>query len=232
MLEPEIQSAHDVSGSGDPGKKWYFRCNCGSTQFIGQARRYDEFGTCRHRSAELGSIRHCPRTDDRAVHLCHFCNCFQGGIRPQGDRLHLWKTKTDSPRTIPMSEATTELATELASGGIPTANMLRRHWEKARMELGLRDDDLFVFHTTRHTCATRLVDAGVYPFVIQEWLGHKSIETTLRYAHVRPENLDAALAKADLFRTAANCNAQSSAGSEGGPPLSIGVPKRPISAKR
>ena len=72
MLEPEIQSAHDVSGSSDPGKKWYFRCNCGSTQFIGQARRYDEFGTCRHRSAELGSIRHCPRTDDRAVHFCHF----------------------------------------------------------------------------------------------------------------------------------------------------------------
>ena len=100
------------------------------------------------------------------------------------------------------------------------------------MELGLRDDDLFVFHTTRHTCATRLVDAGVNPFVIQEWMGHKGIETTLRHAHVRPENLDAALIKVELFRTAANENSQTTAGFGGSSISSTGGAKRPVSAKR
>jgi integrase len=149
-----------------------------------------------------------------------------------GNRLHLWKTKTDSPRTIPMSVDTVKLATDLAGGEMPTANMLRRHWEIARGKLRLNHDDLFVFHTTRHTCATRLVDAGVNPFVIQEWMGHKNMETTLRYAHVRPENLDAALAKVGLFRAAANENSQNTAGYEGAPLGPTGVAKRSISAKR
>jgi hypothetical protein len=61
--------------------------------------------------------------------------------------------------------------------------------------LGLQDDGDFVFHVCRHTCATRLLDAGVHLLVMKEWLGHKNIETTMRYSHVKPENLSAALAK-------------------------------------
>ena len=40
-----------------------------------------------------------------------------------------------------------------------------------------------------------MVEAGINVFVIKEWMGHKVIETTLRYAHVKPENLEQALVK-------------------------------------
>ena len=49
MLKPEIHPPHDVSGIGDAGQKRNFRCDRRPTQIIGQAGRYDEFGTCRKR---------------------------------------------------------------------------------------------------------------------------------------------------------------------------------------
>lgn len=40
------------------------------------------------------------------------------------------------------------------------------------------------FHTLRHTCAVNMVDADVPMKVIQDWLGHKSMQSTLIYANV------------------------------------------------
>ena len=48
------------------------------------------------------------------------------------------------------------------------------------------DIEDFRFHDLRHTFATRLVMAGVDFLTIMELLGHKNIETTMRYAHVIP----------------------------------------------
>ena len=113
-----------------------------------------------------------------------------------GNRLHLWKTKSRKARTVPMTDATRDLLARLIQDGtMPTTTVLQDRWAKARSAMGLADDPHFVFHTTRHTCATRLLDAGVNIFVIQEWLGHSRIDTTLRYAHVKPQNLDDALAR-------------------------------------
>ena len=42
-------------------------------------------------------------------------------------------------------------------------------------------------HTLRHTFASRLVMAGVNLRRVQEYLGHKSIEMTMKYAHLAPE---------------------------------------------
>ena len=140
-----------------------------------------------------------------------------------GNRFHIWETKTDSPRTIPMDPQTTQDMLDLTGGGqMPTLNQLRRHWAKARKEMGLDHDDEFVFHTTRHTCATRLVDASINVFVIKEWMGHKRIETTMRYAHVRPENLDEALTKVGLFNAVGNDNSKDTAGSSKLPTLPTG----------
>lgn len=113
-----------------------------------------------------------------------------------GTRLHLWKTKTDTPRTIPMSAETAEtLHNLIASGTMPTRRNLRSWWDRAKKRMGLEHDDDFVFHVTRHTRATRMVDAGINVFVIKDWMGHKRIETTLRYAHVKPQNLEDALVR-------------------------------------
>jgi integrase len=44
----------------------------------------------------------------------------------------------------------------------------------------------FTWHCLRHTFASRLVMAGVDIRTVQELMGHKSIVTTMRYAHLAP----------------------------------------------
>jgi len=46
----------------------------------------------------------------------------------------------------------------------------------------------FTWHCLRHTFASRLVMAGVDLRTVQELMGHKSIVTTMRYAHLAPQH--------------------------------------------
>lgn len=47
-----------------------------------------------------------------------------------------------------------------------------------------------VIHTFRHTRASRFAQAGHPLMKIMEWMGHRSYQTTLRYAHLCPTNLN------------------------------------------
>jgi integrase len=44
------------------------------------------------------------------------------------------------------------------------------------------------FHDLRHTTGSHLIMSGASLKDVQEALGHKRIETTLRYAHLSPEH--------------------------------------------
>ncbi len=52
----------------------------------------------------------------------------------------------------------------------------------------------FFMHALRHTYATRAIEAGMQPKVLQKLLGHSSIKTTMdRYVHVTTDSMDQAI---------------------------------------
>lgn len=107
-------------------------------------------------------------------------------------------TKTDKARRVPMT-IRAQAAAQI---------MLAHPWHKERLTdkqrwawaehrwgivteaAGCRDVTL---HILRHTCASRLVQRGINLYVVSKWLGHSSVRTTERYAHLAPDTLTQAL---------------------------------------
>jgi integrase len=83
-----------------------------------------------------------------------------------------------------------------------TRGRVRRPFEEAvtaaklvqivKTEDGKRVEDELHFHDLRHTYASWQVQAGTPLNTVRTLLGHKSLEMTLRYAHLAPEHLKVA----------------------------------------
>lgn len=116
-------------------------------------------------------------------------------------RATFWLTKSNKSRTIPLTaRARAAVAAGTAGsrrGPGPFAG-IRQHkfravWNEAKQTVGLADDADVVPHILRHTCASRLVRGGVDIRRVQTWLGHQSLQMTMRYAHLATNDLDACL---------------------------------------
>lgn len=66
---------------------------------------------------------------------------------------------------------------------------IKRPWAHISKAAGLEG---FRLHDLRHNFASQLVSSGVSINIVKELLTHKNIQTTMKYAHLKPEILKAA----------------------------------------
>jgi len=116
----------------------------------------------------------------------------------RGRSITFTDTKNGLTRTVTATPRVMEVLQTLATPGDPDTTRgpfawlnrdhMRRTWEHLRTHLGLGDE--CVVHTFRHTCASKLVQRGVDLYRVQRWMGHKDLNTTMRYAHLAPKHLE------------------------------------------
>jgi len=75
---------------------------------------------------------------------------------------------------------------------------LRRSFEPGLRQAGITGA---CWHSLRHTAASRRIMAGVDLVSVKEILGHRDIQTTLRYAHLAPGHLRDAVNRGSLSGT-------------------------------
>ena len=115
-------------------------------------------------------------------------------------RLHNGETKNDQGRTIPATEPVKAIIKKYQGGsrlrlfeGL-TENILRGYWAQMRHHLGKNEDSKYIVHVLRHTTATRLALAGATSPEIMSYMGHKAIQTSMRYVHLNSKHLTRATA--------------------------------------
>ena len=109
--------------------------------------------------------------------------------------IYLTETKNGERREVPMNDFVKKALVAVPKradspyifcngNGEPYYN-LRKSFSTALTKSGIVD---FKFHDLRHTCASQLVMNGIDLKTVQELLGHKSFDMTLRYSHLSPSH--------------------------------------------
>jgi len=149
-------------------------------------------------------MRHLP------ISWSSLCSPASAGARPSASRGTVWivpaairleLTKSGRRREVPLSSnADAVLARRRAPEakgyvfGSRNWNSLRSAWESALVAAGIED---LRFHDLRHTLASWLIQRGRTLREVQEALGHQTITMTMRYSHLAPDHLRAAVAVLD-----------------------------------
>jgi integrase len=106
------------------------------------------------------------------------------------------RTKSRRDRIVPIARVAEETLRRLeamgsgehvfagAGGGRVNKEYASKSFLRYRRRAGLPEE--IHFHSLRHTCASWLVQGGVALVRVKEILGHASIQTTMRYAHLAP----------------------------------------------
>jgi len=111
-----------------------------------------------------------------------------------GEWVKLDKTKTNTPRDVPIApELGAELREMIERRGVPRYYTFRKSLKRALKSAGQSEE--FSVHCLRHTTATRLVHGDVNLSVVKDFLGHSSLNTTLKYTHVSKRLLQEARQK-------------------------------------
>ena len=73
--------------------------------------------------------------------------------------------------------------------------IVKKHSAKAAKKCPTLKGRTITPHKYRHTTALHLIQSGVDITVVKEWLGHRSINTTMVYVHINTEEKRKALEK-------------------------------------
>lgn len=120
----------------------------------------------------------------------------------EGTKLVLSEHKTDrtgDKRVIHLPQAALDVLERLPKTNDTITGILspKKFWERIRVEAGCPD---LRMHDLRHSFASAAIGAGLSLAQIGELLGHKSTQTTKRYAHLMDEMASAAVtATADII---------------------------------
>jgi integrase/recombinase XerD len=110
----------------------------------------------------------------------------------QPEWILLDETKTDTPRDVPIDDVLArELKAMVVTGTLPTYLSMRTHLKSAVKACGYSPK--LGIHNARHGTATQLIKSGVPLPVVQKFLGHKNIKTTMKYVHVESDDLQKAM---------------------------------------
>lgn len=107
------------------------------------------------------------------------------GMIRDGHALLDAQTKSGKPRAVPLPPQAARIAQERLPWSLTTYT-LRDRFEVARVAAGLPG---VRFHDLRHTYASWLAQGGSSLAMIRDLLGHASMQTTSRYAHLAREDL-------------------------------------------
>ena len=142
---------------------------------------------------------------ETAMRLGEICNIRKCDINFQDQTLHIPQTKTNKPRTIPLSSRALKALKEQlrASGNVipisdtplfmykyckPTSYRAKtfREFQRAKNSAGITG---LRFHDLRHTATTRLFEKGLGIMEVATITGHEDLKMLKRYTHLRPERL-------------------------------------------
>lgn len=119
-----------------------------------------------------------------ALRLDHTC------INEATNQVTTYVTKGGKPRSVPMTKRVQAVMRRRL--GVTAFRLSKdtaaRRWAAARRALPEPMRDI-VLHSLRHTCASRLLAAGMDIYRVKAWLGHASVTTTEGYAHLQADAL-------------------------------------------
>ena len=107
-------------------------------------------------------------------------------------------TKNEEEKTVPMTDRVYDIISKrikyFEGSGVKKIfpynhSWYRVKWDKVRYLMDRSEDKRFTPHIMRRTCASRLVQRGIQLEVVKEFLGHKTIQVTMRYAKIANQQI-------------------------------------------